>query len=139
MQAASSTPPLTWIEVMLVTLAPTVVGVAAIWRVRSGWGGRASRLVPGKPWSEFLARSVHAVMPFTVGMILMALGGALGARLSYDTGLGWIRVSALVVVAVGLAVMAWGLKEFRSPSHWRRPPQWLREYEQRSKRPRRGR
>lgn len=86
-----------------------------------------------------MARLVFAVMPFTVGMGLMALGSALGARLYYETGAGWIRISALVIVAAGLACMVWGAKEFRSPSHWRRGPQWLSEYEQRLKRPRRSR
>ena len=134
LQAAASGPPVTWAEVSRIAGAPVALGIIAIWRIRSGWGGRSSRLVQGAPWSEFVVSLVYAVMPFTAGMFLMALGGGLGARLSYETGAGWVRIAGLVTVVVGLACMGWGVKEFRSPSSWRSRPEWLREYEARARR-----
>lgn len=133
MQTGGATPPLTWFEVVL-TFSPAVACLIAMWRIRSGWGGRWSSLSPHTAWSEFLLRLVYVILPFAVASFLMALGGGLFARLFYDTGSDWFRFGGLLVFVVGLVCMGWGLKEFMRPSRWRRQPDWLVEYEARAKR-----
>lgn len=131
-QSAGSAPPLSWIEVV-VTFIPTVVGIVALWRLHSGWGGRAYSLVVGAPWTEFLVRISYALMPFTVGMFLMAFGGGTCARLAYDLPADWLRIVGLVAFVAGLVCMGWGAREFFTPRQWRRRPPWVAEYEARSK------
>jgi hypothetical protein len=136
---AEPLPDLTWAVVGM--LAFLALEIYVLVRFRSGWGWSHERLrsldrekfaigsVPGlraRSGTEWFLRGGFAAVPAIVGVLFfLAFFGSIAAF--DETRFNAWGVLGVAFLLLGVTSFAWGVKEYRRPSRWNRPPDWLAE------------